>query len=112
MPDDDPIPTAVRAFVRERLSDAYLLDALVYLARARRGTSVQEAARRLVLTAPHAERVLHELVARGLAEASDGAYLLRPAMDADRACVEELSRLYDTYRLRLVRIIYAPREMG
>jgi DNA-binding IclR family transcriptional regulator len=108
----DPIPDSVRELVRARLSSAYEIDALVFLVRSPTPVSPTEAARHLVVTASHAERLLEALVQQRVADCVDGRYSFHPATGRDRKAATELAAVYDTYRLRLARIVYSDTDDG
>ena len=101
----DPIPEHVNDLLRRHFTSASEIEVLLVLVRDPRPWSQQELARRLVINDDHVVTLLRALVRAGLVVERDGAYLFEPSRRKDRAAVEALERIYDSYRVRIIHIV-------
>ena len=104
---DDPIPDDVRWLVERHFSSVSELEALFVLIRENRPLTPGDVARALVVNDDHAEGLLAALAATPLIAFDGATYTFSPRKQRDRAAAELLAKLYDTYRLRIMNIVFS-----
>lgn len=102
----DPIPPPVRDWLRRTITSASQLEVLLVLARAKRWSSIEDLAARMVLTDDHIVELVTGLRDAGLVTLNDGSCRFEPDDAQAAAVVSELAALYDTFRLRILNIVY------
>jgi hypothetical protein len=60
----------------------------------------------MVLTVEHVDGLLASLVRAGLLEADGKTYLFRPSDQPAKRAAEDLAKIYQTYRLRILNIVF------
>ena len=102
----DPIPPPVRHWLRGRITSASQLELLLVLARANRWKSIEDLAARMVLTDDHILQLVTGLRDAGLVTVKDGCCRFEPDDAQAAGVVSDLAALYDTFRLRILNIVY------
>lgn len=109
----EPIPTDVRRLIERHLTSVSEVEALVLLARRPGKWSVGAVAREFVVTSDHAARLLATLVRARLVRVEGDLYEFDPDRTQDREAAERLAELYDTYRYRVMQILFSkPNDEG
>ena len=115
MTHDPDFPEALRAFIREHISDVDAAELLLQLARepGRQydAASLLGALGPTAITEPTARRHLALFEDRGLIESVEaGRYRYSPATPQVDDCVQALMRVYNARPVTMVRMIYALRD--
>jgi hypothetical protein len=100
------LPTSVQHLIRHHFDSAVDVETLLLLQRELRDWTPAAVARELRVNVDQARDVLVRLRRTGLLRAADGAYQFDPEDPALAGAAAALARLYPSYRLAVVSLIY------
>jgi hypothetical protein len=103
---DDPVSSALRAFLLENIDSVAQLEALLLLRREARPLPVAAIARLLYVSEAVAAEELSTLAARGLLALGEGAWRYAPADPGAAALVDELAATYARALIPVTNIVH------